>query len=340
MQIEEVLMPNQLLLAGTTDNHNNELGFVQTEFGMIVNPGDDGFYIPVAINAQLQDGLLHITIEEKCKWAMVLESCSLNGVVAEEQAKKFLSERYQKYAPILIEVLSIIIKQANYSGIELSASLKPISKVAVEHMIELGDIKRKRNIVEEVTFQNYSPSISTYNSLDCFQYYYCSLKSPQSIDERYLNIGDKDQKYSTAIDDFPNVFTFFDNDSSDDKACFHYVYFEVLTDGEVIQFCYKTPKFLVKKGFLPDCYIKAFERYCEFNRIPFCHMNSIARVLQADYSFSSVFKSLGDASDKQALDKCYKWFHSCISNYVNTYEPQMPDNTIEGGFLISPIESI
>jgi hypothetical protein len=333
-------MHNELSLTGSTYSHNNELGFVQTEFGIFVDPGDDGFYIPVAINAQLQDGSLLITIEEKCKWAMVLESCSLNGVTAEEQAKKFLSERYQKYAPILIEVLSIIIKQINYSGIELSAFLKPISKIADEHMIELAGFKRKRNIVEEVTFQNYSPSISTYNSLDCFQYYYFSLKSPQSIDERYLNIGDKDQKYSTAIDDFPNVFTFFDNDSSDDEACFHYVYFEALIDGEVTQFCYKTPKPLVKKGFLPDCYIKAFEKYCEFNGIPFCHMNSIARVLQADYSFSSVYKSLGNTADKQALDKCYKWFHSCISNYVKFYEPQMPDNTIECGFSISPITTI
>jgi hypothetical protein len=340
MQIKEALMPNQLLLAGTTDNHNNEFGFVQTEFGMIVDPGDDGFYIPVAMNAQLQDGSLLITIEEKCKWAMVLESCSLNGVTAEEQAKKFLSERYQKYAPILIEVLSIIIKQANYSGIELSIHLKPISKITGDHLFELGNIKIKRNIVEEVTSQNYSPSISTYNGLDCFQFYYINLKSPQNIDERDVDIDDKDQKYSTALDNCPNVFTFYDNDSSNDEACFHYVYFEALIDGEVTQFCYKTPKSLVKKGFLPDCYIKAFEKYCEFNGIPFCHMNSIARVLQADYGFSSVFKSLGNTADKQALDKCYKWFHSCISNYVKFYEPQIPDNTIECGFSISPITTI
>ncbi len=314
--------------------------FIQTEFGIVYQPGDAGVYVPVTINSFVLDTLLHIEIKEYSDISTTAQSFQFSSLIsvetkAEEQARQFISTRYKKYADILHYVLFKVTRQAKFPKEEFSNSIKPINLLDDAIALSGSDLIIERKVSEEIRSNNYFPSIDMRKALENYQYYFINRKFPEGVKTHCFNLipvigeiiipdfsielgcfTDYSDDELDIFNDF-NIFCFSDDN---DKDGYFSVSFDALLSDQITKFTYKTPNNMIKEGSIPDCYIKAVEKYCELNGNSACEIGFYLGILYIEFSLANTLDRYDPNAESELANRRYNWFYAGMSNYLKTYQ--------------------
>jgi hypothetical protein len=279
----------------------------------------------------------------------VIQFSSKLGVLeqsATQQANTFICNQYINMSEMLLKVLSVVTEDTlepqkgllkrqtvDYS-IHKDSELKVSNNLREENVIFDGsETIVLKSIEEDVVGSNYTPTSDMLTALKVCQHYYNFEKAAVGYDvfemdggimsvvifpeEEYPPLSLHGDFICSDDDRIELVCSYCRNNTfmiSDYYTMFHpdffMVKFEGIVDGEKVVFTYQTPRKSVSPGVLPDCFIKAVQKYCELHDLPPVEIPFMFGVLML-----SAFHANGEVLEED-IEGNGGWFMAGIDGYL------------------------
>jgi hypothetical protein len=267
---------------------------------------DDRLFIQISELSDNEDGTCVIQFSSKVG---ELDQSAI------QQASTFINSQYTHMNTVLLKVLSVFTEDTlepkkgllkrqtvDYS-IHKDSELKVSDNLREENVIFDGsETIVLKSIEEDVVGSNYTPTPDMLTALKVCQHYYNFEKAAAGYDVVDMEIGimsvvifpEEEYPPLSLYGDFiyrnydrfelacsycsNSTFLIYDHYAMFHPDCFM-VKFDGIVDGEKVVFTYQTPRKSVSPGNLPDCFIKAVQKYCELHDLPAVEVPFIFGVL-------------------------------------------------------------
>jgi hypothetical protein len=298
---------------------------------------DDRLFIQIS---ELSDNEVDTCVIQFSSKVGVLEQSAI------QQANKFICNQYINMSEMLLKVLSVVTEDTlepqkgllkrqtvDYS-IHKDSELKVSNNLREENVIFDGsETIVLKSIEEDVVGSNYTPTSDMLTALKVCQHYYNFEKAAVGYDvfemdggimsvvifpeEEYPPLSLHGDFICSDDDRIELVCSYCRNNTfmiSDYYTMFHpdffMVKFEGIVDGEKVVFTYQTPRKSVSPGILPDCFIKAVQKYCELHDLPAVEIPFMFGVLML-----SAFHANGEVLEED-IEGDGGWFMAGIDGYL------------------------